>query len=164
MSYGGFVVTESWTVEDPVIHCLLTESQCSFRRMLTWRGCRLRPTKRKICWETWRITIGQGCMYARPKWKCSKGGCPRLLGGIRRPTHSVSWLRHPSRIMALISISYSTNPEFFWEFWVILVFLGNLQVLASQQVSPPKQSWENWLLTRKMTSKSKNSSWFGKQT
>ena len=76
-------------------------------------------------------------MYARPKWKCSKGGCSRLLSGGRTPIHSVSWLRHPSKIMALTSISYSTNPKFFWEFWVILAFFGNLQVLAPQRVSPP---------------------------
>ena len=76
-------------------------------------------------------------MYARSEWKCPKGGCPRLLGGRKGPIHSVSWRRHLSKIMALTSISYSTNPKNFWEFWVILEFFGNLQVLASQRVSPP---------------------------
>ena len=108
---------------------------CSSGSMHTWRSCWRRPTKTKDCWGTWKITTGLGCMFVRQRWKCSKGGWPRLLRGRRRPTHSASWPRLPSLTMTLISLFKVASTKNFGSFGSFLTIFGNLQVLASQRVA-----------------------------
>ena len=125
------------TVGGPVTYCPRRESLCSSGWMHTWRSCWRRPTKTRGCWGIWKTTIGPECMFARRKWKCSKGGWPRPSRGRRRPTHSASWPRLPLLIMAPTSLFTAPSTNFFGSFGSFLAFLGNLQVLAPQQVSPP---------------------------
>ena len=137
MSYGGSAMIELWTVGGPVTHCLLTGSPCLSVWMHTWRDCWRRKIVTKSCYATWKHTIGQDCMFARLKWKFSKGSCQRPRRRRKGQTHSVSWLKHPSLTMVLISlhpVAKSKKFEIFGAFWK---FFGNLQVFARGVVSPP---------------------------
>ena len=136
MSCGGFEVTESSTVGGPVTCCPRRGNPCLSVWMHTWRDCWRKPTKTRGCYGTWKIIIGRECMFAKQRWRYSKGSCPRPARGRRRPTRSVSWLRPLSLTMILISILLAANPRNFESFEAFLAFLGILQVLAIGVVSP----------------------------
>ena len=86
-------------------------------------------------------------MFAKQRWRYSKGSCPRPERGRRRPTHSVSWLRHLLLTMILISLLPAANSRNFESFGAFWKFFGNLQVFACGVVSPPPRD-HSWGLLR----------------
>ena len=112
--------------------------------MHTWRGCWLRPTKRRNCWGTWRTIIGQECTCARQKWRCSKGGWRRHKKGERGLIPYISWPRHHWRTKALNNSASAQIPKNFEHFGQILVFPGIYRFFPINGSHPPRDptSWQ----------------------
>jgi len=137
MNHGESAVTEAWTAGGPETHCPLIESHCSSKQIFAWRDCWKRWIMTKSCSATWRHIIGPDYMFAKQKWKFSNGSCQRPRRRRRGQTHSVSWLRHPSLIMILISLDPASKSENFENFGAFWKFFVKLQVFACGVVSPP---------------------------